>query len=325
MDGGLFVGVDHSRGAQRALDWALTEARLRAAPLTVLRVVPPLVLLLGEAGLEAADRGRVEEGALDLERRLLAKLLTTLDPDGVDVQGEILHGSAVAEALVDRSAGSAGLVVGSRGRGGFASLLLGSVGHQLLHHARCPVVVVADRDMPSRATDRRVVVGVDGSTSSRRAVVRAAEEARLRGARLDVVTVQEPPPPFNEPRSADSPYVGALWGMSPSSSVFAGMTREELERRQEEHRAVWMAQAEGVIEASLAGLPDEQRPSVVEHVVAGDRQPARRLLDAAEGAELLVVGSRGRGGFAGLLLGSVSQQCVEHATVPVMVLRDGDA
>lgn len=316
----LFVGVDDSEGARRALDWAVAEADLRGEPLTLLRVLPAMTLRLGEAGLLDADRVRVEEGAVEFERKLLNALLHSVRAEQVDVTGEVLPGGAVADSLVTRTAGSSGLVVGSRGRGGFASLLLGSVGHQLLQHAQCPVVVVPDRGPGPRSAVRRVVVGVDGSPCSVQALVRAAEEARIRGARLDVVTVDDPPPPIGETATSEGAYVNALWGFAPTSAAAGHMNPDELEWRREESLAIWRAHGQAVLDRALDHLDDDDRPEI-EPIVSAHRHPARHLLDIAEGAELLVLGSRGLGGFRGLLLGSVSQQCVHHATIPVMVLH----
>ena len=138
--------------------------------------------------------------------------------------------------------------------------------------------------------DRAVVVGVDGSDAGRRALRWAFEEARLRGLRLRAIGVVQlhlvalsvPGYPY-----ADETYVNDL----------VAATREEV---------------------ALVGA---DCPGVEADVEAVLGTPAETLVDASEGAELLVVGSRGRGGFSGLLLGSVSQQVVSHAHVPVLVVR----
>jgi nucleotide-binding universal stress UspA family protein len=139
----------------------------------------------------------------------------------------------------------------------------------------------------------RIVVGVDGSAGSKRALQWAVDEAQLRGAVVDAV------------QAWTFPYYGEVAAMAAVS-----IDGTELERA-----AV----------ASLSAVVDAVAPDrvpVEQRVQRGD--PASVLLRAAEeaGADLLVVGSRGRGGFAGLLLGSVSQQCVHHATCPVVVVRE---
>ncbi|GAA3387457.1 universal stress protein [Streptomyces roseoviridis] len=135
----------------------------------------------------------------------------------------------------------------------------------------------------------RVVVGVDGSDSSYGALRWAARHARLIGATLEVVAAYDVP--------------GAVGRSAPPVSAAFD---EEAARRalSDEIRTVL--------------IPVGEVP-VVEHVVRA--RPAEALIDASAGAELLVVGSRGRGGFTGLLLGSVSQQCVAHASCPVVVVR----
>jgi len=136
------------------------------------------------------------------------------------------------------------------------------------------------------------VVGVDGSEGSLAALRWALEEARLRGANLDVVHAWQ------------YPYVGELAGMA----AYA-VDRDELE-----------GAARDVLRGSIehAGSTTVRVEPILAYGAA-----ASVLLDAAKGADLLVVGSRGRGGFAGLLLGSVSQQCAHHASCPVVIVPAG--
>lgn len=145
--------------------------------------------------------------------------------------------------------------------------------------------------MPSETV--RIVVGVDGSDASRRALRWAVDEARLRHADLHVV------------HASAEPFV------APHGPSIPGLVRAV--------QAV-DGRPERVLEASLAGVLDGDVP-VRREIIAGPAAPA--LLAAAQDADLLVVGSRGRGGFTGLLLGSVSQQCVAHAPCPVVVVRAG--
>lgn len=137
----------------------------------------------------------------------------------------------------------------------------------------------------------RIVVGVDGSGGSRAALRWAAEEARLRGARLEVVLVWQFPTMTTMP----------IYGVLPP--------RDEME-----------ASAEATVSKILddEGLADPEGFEAVG--LAAEGPAARTLLDTAVGADLLVVGSRGHGGFSGMLLGSVSQHCVSHATCPVVVI-----
>jgi nucleotide-binding universal stress UspA family protein len=219
---------------------------------------------------------------------LLAALETAAD-FGVDAETEVLRGPVVP-VLREVSEHAALLVLGSRGLGGFTGLLAGSVSVTLAAHAHCPVVVVRG-DEPDPGGP--VVVGVDGSPASEEAVALAFDEAAVRG--VDLVAVH-------------------AWTDTPMPLTPAGGHVPELD---------WTALAEEAAETlaeRLAGWREKYPQVSVRRVVEHDR-PAHALLEAATDAGLLVVGSRGRGGFAGLTLGSVSQAVIHHADCPVIVAR----
>jgi nucleotide-binding universal stress UspA family protein len=183
------------------------------------------------------------------------------------------------------------LVVGSRGRSDFSGLLLGSVSRRCLEYAPCPVAVVPPGWEPDG--DGRVVVGIDGSQPSYGALHWAVNEAVRRNARLDVVNAYHyrlPVAPFG---------------------VVVEVDRDELDKAS---RALLEEMVDGALRRGDAGQPDVQ-------LIASPSSAARALLDTADGADLLVVGSRGRGTLRGMLLGSVSQQCIHHASCPVVVVR----
>lgn len=138
----------------------------------------------------------------------------------------------------------------------------------------------------------KIVVGVDGSPGSRAALRWAHDEARLRGATLEAVSV---------------------WQYPMSSSLTAFGTMPPPEDLGNDARGALLA----TLSEEGAGATDE----VPVTTVVAEGAPAAALLEAAKDADLLVVGSRGRGGFTGLLLGSVSQQCASHAACPVVVVR----
>ena len=138
-----------------------------------------------------------------------------------------------------------------------------------------------------------VVVGVDGSDEAKAALRFALEEASLRGATLRIVHVWTLP---------TAP--GAFGIAAPPSADYLEHLRAEAER---------------VVDHVLSEVPAGDRPPIERRVVQGAPSPV--LIEASQDADLLVVGSRGRGGFAGLLLGSVSQQCAHHATCPVVIVR----
>jgi len=138
------------------------------------------------------------------------------------------------------------------------------------------------------ASNHRIVVGVDGSPSSIHALEWAIRQAGLTGAVVDAVHAWQYPSSYGWAIADDTDY--------------RGLAADELDK--------------AIVEARHVNEAVEIRPQVVE------QNAAQALLDASKGADLLVVGSRGHGGFAGTLLGSVSQHCVSHAGCPVLVLRN---
>lgn len=143
--------------------------------------------------------------------------------------------------------------------------------------------------MTTTSSPKRIVVGVDESPQGVAVLERAIEEARLRHANLSILHAYAPMP------------------TSVVSRTHEGL--DELQAKAREYLDKFLASA-----PSMEGLD-------VESVTVPD-DPARALIEASEGATLLVVGSRGHGGFSGLLLGSVSNKCVQHAHCSVMVVRN---
>lgn len=286
IGGTITVGVDGSECSIEALRWALAEGARRDALVHAILVWEP-PLPLPYRPLDVTVDGHLREAAEQTLRLASAKAAEgTKRTDPLPrLKLEVLRGQAAA-ILVDAADASDLLVVGSRGHGEFRGLLLGSVSQQCAHHARCPIVIVHHQVQP--AARPRIVVGVDGSAGSRRALVWAVDEARRRGARLDVVHAWTGPS-----------VVGA-------GLAFTHYPYVELEES-----------ATAVLEASIASV-DVQGVEV--HRIRASGSPPWMLARAAEGAELLVVGSRGRGGFARLILGSVSQQCAHHAPCPVVIV-----
>jgi len=193
--------------------------------------------------------------------------------------------------LIAESAHARLVVLGSRGLGGFNGLLVGSTSSALAAHGHSPVVVVhgpAFEEGP-------VVVGVDGSPTSEAAIAFAFEAASTRGASLTAVL-------------AWSDFiVDSMYHTAPAALDWAAI-EQDYERLLAERLAGWQ----------------EKFPDVaVERVVIRERA-VHALLRLAETARLVVVGSRGRGGFAGMLLGSTSQALVHHSPCPVAVVRTQD-
>ncbi len=284
----VVVGVDGSPASKVAVDWAARNAVLHGAPLTLVHVLtPPAVMAFPDVPMPPGylewqqEQGR---GLLDAAEQTARE---AAGQTALDITSEMVSGPSVP-SLVDASKDARLIVVGCRGHGALARGILGSVSNGLVHHAHCPVVVIHDEDPlmphPSKAP---VVVGVDGSPASERAVGLAFEEASLRGVDLVAVHAWSDAGVFEFP--------GADW------STQQAMGEETLSER-------------------LAGWQERYPDVLVRRIVVADK-PARQLLEQAESAQLLVVGSRGRGGFAGMLLGSVSTAVINAARMPVLVVR----
>ena len=296
---GIVVGVDGSPWANNAVRWAAREAVMRQASLTLVHVLTkPVASRLGWTFSTAplpADFGQWEQD--EQARRLLDDAMKLVDDDTEDsgppeVNGEVsttgpVFSSAVS-ALVDLTEEAEMIVVGSRTQGGGLRSLLGSVGTGLVHHAHCPVAVIPDHDPDELAASRApVLVGVDGSPASESATAIAFDEAAWRG--VDLVALHA----WSDVDVADSPTED--WSA--------------IESNAQENLAKWLA----------AGR--DRHPDVTVRPVVVPDQPSRHLLAQSEDAQLVVVGSRGRGGFAGALLGSVSTALVHGTHAPVIVAR----
>ncbi|GGM68004.1 universal stress protein [Dactylosporangium sucinum] len=198
---------------------------------------------------------------------------------GLDVIGTAVDALPAATLLDVGDAGARLLVVGNRGAGGLTNLVMGSVSQQVATHAHVPVAVVRGR---TTATDGPVVVGTDDSPGSDTALGLAFEAARARGAGLVAIRAHVPP----------------IRPVLPLSEI-----------RAQEHAA---------LDASLARWAGKYPDVVLEARVAVGRA-AKVLVGVSHTAQLVVVGSRGHGGFTGLLLGSVGQQLMHHAECPVLI------
>jgi len=281
MTGLVVAGVDGSRGSLMAVDVAAIEAELRGWTLRL--VYADAVPPADPDGIVGVFDEVVPRHRDEAERALseAANRVRRRRP-AVAVTTHVVRG-APAPVLI-REAAHAGLVViGNRGYGGFTGLLAGSVSVQVAMHAPSPVVVVR---IPARPVGPEwptppVVIGIDGSPASEVALSFAATEARMRGAALVAL----------HGRHDKSPV--AWTGIVNSDALLRGVLARH--------------------PAELAGLTVHER-SVPEDAREG-------LINASGFASLVVVGSRGRGGFAGLVLGSTSQALLHHAHCPVAIAR----
>ena len=288
----IVVGVDATAAGRAALLWALREAVARHVPLTAVHTWLLPVYGFTYPGLGSMpDVGpATARNAQDLVDDLVKQACNAVPGADTIATRAVITEGAPAQVLVSASANAALLVVGSRGEGALSRSVLGSVSSSVLHHAHCAVVVVPGHDEASGAeASPRVVVGVDHSPASLRALGVAVAQARRSGATLVPILVHEPS------RSADAADLTALEGT---------------ERR----RLLDAADEAGAQQAGVTGLRVEPE------VLTG--HPSASLTEFTEPQDLLVVGSRGRGGFTGLLLGSTSTQCAQHARCPVLVVRE---
>lgn len=291
---GIVVGFDGSAPAELALRWAAETAARTDQDLRVLHVLQ--LEAVGMAPVSAAGWVYADDDAQAL-----------IDEHGARVAGEIWDSSRVhserlvgspSARLVAASETASMVVTGTRGHGELASAILGSTAYAVVAHAECPVVIVRGPDgataAPQPGPGHPVVVGVDNVEQSGRALDGAADLAADTGALLRVLRAELVDP--------------SMWGFSP------GVADEA------EIAAVIQSYDEHLVERVLTQVR-ERHPDLAVEAVVEHGNPAHLLAHASEGAGMVVVGSRGRGGFSGLLLGSVSHAVIHRAQCPVMVLR----
>mgnify|MGYP000017533558 CR=1 FL=1 len=287
---GIVVGTDGSASALNAVRWAAGEAKLRHLPLTILHVM--------EEARWAQQAGQIPDEVLSIAENegsaVIAEAVAVARGECADGELEVEPGcppGQAVEVLVDSSRQAHLVVVGSRGLAGRHRRSIGSVAVGLLHHAHCPVAVVHDEAPPQPNSHHKpVLVGIDGSRASMVAAATAMEEASRRGVGLLALHVCKD---------------------DAESASISGSRRSILE-----------AEAEALLRDHLRELR-QRHPQVAVHMLVRFAAPARQILNQAERAQLVVVGSHGRGALTGALLGSVSTTVAKDAHVPVLVTRHG--
>lgn len=289
---GVVVGVDGSASSDAAVRWAARESLLHDLPLLVVTVRAPIapvggpwpevLVPEGYEQLQQSESTEIVDAALKLATQ-------SLDGQPLNITGKVVLGPVVAN-LVEMSTRAEMMVVGCRGEGAVSRALLGSVSSGLVQHAHCPVAVVHAEGLPS--LEAPVVVGIDGSPASDLATAIAFDEAARRGVELV-----------------------ALHAWSDTGPIeFASVNWAPIEWRN-----IRDAEEE-VLSERLSGY-SERYPDVTVHKIVVSDRPAPRLAEKAGEAQLLVLGSHGRGGFPGMLLGSVCNAVVNSAQIPVIVAR----
>lgn len=285
MDARIVVGFDGSESALEAVIWAAKTAERQGKTLSILGAFETQTAAYAPTLVIPQDVMDVIRAEAETDVQKAAAAVREVAPS-VTVEAKIAEGRP-GTLLIDESEHADLVVVGSRGLGGVKGLFLGSVGVDVAAHAKSPVLVYVGAGGPGP-----VVVGVDGSPLSEGALKSAFDYAAALGTSLRVIHTWTD-------LSAD-----ALYGY--------GLEREQLQRLADE--------AHEVVAERIAGFGIDYPDVEVERIIVPDG-PAAQLVEHAKDAQLLVVGSRGRGGFRGLLLGSTSQAVLHRATCPVLVVK----
>ncbi|MGV0046184.1 universal stress protein [Mycobacterium colombiense] len=287
---GIVVAVDGSPASTVAAGWAAREAAMRNIPLTVAHAVStPTATFPPVPYPESLVTGLEDEGKKAIMHAMKVAEDAMPAERAVPIGRKLVY-AAPTPALLKMSDTAEMIVVGSSGRGPLARGLLGSVSSAVVRHANCPVAVVRDGELPD-PRNGYVLLGTDGSPASELATEIAFDEASRRG--VDLVAIH-------------------AWSDAAVVEVF------DID---------WPAvegEAQRSLAESLAGWQERYPDVCVHRVVARDRA-ARHLIDKADGAQLVVVGSHGRGGLSRMLLGSVSNAVLHAVRVPIIVARPPSA
>ena len=282
----IVVGTDGAEPGRAAVEWAAREAQRRGA---VLRIVHAFDWEWREARYDDTstylDMGQKVAEAITAN----AYEQAVAAAPGIDVRTDTLLGRA-APSLLSAARDAQLVVLGHRGRGGFANLLLGSVSQRVAAHAGCSAVVVRGRRDPGEGP---VCAGVDDSPAAAAVLGAAFEAAATRGVGLTVIRTYLPPVP--------------LWlaGSVPAAEVTTPRFDSDERDRLTDLVAPW----------------SDKYPAVRVETLLSHDSAAAVLEGVSHGAQLIVVGSHGHGTIAGAVLGSTGMQLLHHADCPVYIAR----
>jgi len=279
----IVVGMDGSSGAADALRWAVDEGRLCDRPVTAILAWDDSLPHVGFSE-DVVVSVNAAEAAVELDGYVRAALGPTTDHE---IEQRVVRGDPV-DVLLETARPGDLLVVGARGLGTMRGLLLGSVSQRCLHESTSPVVVVRAVASPHSGV-QHIVVGVDGSETSIRALAWSLDEARRRHAEVEVV------------HTWHLPYLGGYPYAVPIDT------------------AIFQDEAVALVERLIADADTSGLPGPIVRTIGADGA-VQAVLDAAKDADLVVIGSRGLGGFRGMALGSVSHAVTHHAPCPVVVM-----
>lgn len=325
----VVVGYDALKEAEFALQWAVQVARRRGVPLVVAHAtgLEASSVEMAHPGIRAMHQQRAQDIAEEGARRA-----RELGQGQIEVRAAGLPGGAAA-ALVEQSAEASLLVLGHRTRGLLTEAIMGSVALAVVTHADCPVAVVRQSPAPLPSMEHPVVVGIDGSEHSLRALDEAAFLAADTQSFLRVVTAWERPnqdawSAFHSVRESqlekEKPqetrqYEEASW------SAYQRI-REEMAGNKEEAPtyetllAETNQQATGTAAQAVARV-QARYPDLKVETVVGEGSAAQGIVKAATDASIIVVGARGHSAMQALLLGSVSRKVMNQAECAVYVIR----
>jgi nucleotide-binding universal stress UspA family protein len=285
---GILVCIDGSAASDAAVAWATHEAIMRRLPITLMHAVAPVVVgwPVGQLYTAMPDwQKETAQHALGQARKTISANQSESEPP--EIRTNMVY-SSIVSALIEASKDAWIIVVGSQGLGALGHLLLGSVTSALLHHAHCPVAVIHTGEEAVADSRAPVLVGIDGSPASEAAIALAFDEASRRGVELVALHAWSDVGVF--------PMLGMDWRDSE-------------------------AKGQEILAERLAGWQERYPDVHVKRLIFCDK-PSRWLVQESKRAQLVVLGSHGRGGFTGMLLGSVSSHVAHLATVPVVVVRN---